>query len=78
MARSRKKPLAQLEHGTRIYEPSSSKARYRVVANDPNSGDCYTSASLAAVDDAIADGVDAINYSISGATDTVVDLERLR
>ena len=39
MARSRKKPLAQLEHGTRIYEPSSSKARYRVVANDPNSGD---------------------------------------
>jgi integrase len=39
MARSRKKPLAQLEHGTRIYEPSSSKARYRVVANDPVSGD---------------------------------------
>lgn len=39
MARHRKKPLAQLEHGTRIYEPSSAKARYRVVANDPVSGD---------------------------------------
>lgn len=39
MARSRKKPLAQLEHGTRIYEPSSAKARYRVVANDPLTGD---------------------------------------
>jgi integrase len=38
MAR-RKKPLAQLEHGTRIYAPSSGKARYRVVANDPVSGE---------------------------------------
>jgi len=38
MAR-RKKPLAQLEHGTRIYAPSSAKARYRVVANDPVSGE---------------------------------------
>jgi hypothetical protein len=34
-SRYRKKPLAQLEHGTRIYAPSPSEARYRVVANDP-------------------------------------------
>jgi len=35
MSRYRKKPLAQLEHGTRIYEPSSGEPRYRVVAVDP-------------------------------------------
>jgi hypothetical protein len=38
-SRYRKKPLAQLEHGTRIYAPSPSEARYRVVANDPVSGE---------------------------------------
>jgi len=35
----RKKPLAQLEHGTRIYAPSPTEARYRVVATDPVSGE---------------------------------------
>jgi hypothetical protein len=35
----RKKPLAQLEHGTRIYAPSAGESRYRVVANDPVSGE---------------------------------------
>jgi integrase len=35
----RKKPLAQLEHGTRIYAPSPSEHRYRVVATDPVSGE---------------------------------------
>jgi hypothetical protein len=39
MPRYRKKPLAQLEHGTRIYAPSASEARYRVVGNDPVSGE---------------------------------------
>jgi hypothetical protein len=39
MPRYRKKPLAQLEHGTRIYAPSTSEARYRVVATDPVSGE---------------------------------------
>jgi integrase len=38
MPRYRKKPLAQLEHGTRIYAPSPNEARYRVVATDPVSG----------------------------------------
>ena len=35
----RKKPLAQLEHGTRIYTPSPTETRYRVVATDPVSGE---------------------------------------
>jgi hypothetical protein len=39
MPRYRKKPLAQLEHGTRIYAPSPAEVRYRVVATDPLSGD---------------------------------------
>jgi hypothetical protein len=33
-SRYRKKPLAQLEHGTRIIAPSPGEARYRVVATD--------------------------------------------
>ena len=37
--RYRKKPLAQLEHGTRIYAPSPREARYRVAATDPVSGE---------------------------------------
>ena len=55
--------------------PAAKIAAYKVCFsdNDPDSGDCYTSSSLAAIDDAIADGVDVINYSISGATSTVVD-----
>jgi hypothetical protein len=39
MPRYRKKPLAQLEHGSRIYAPSAGEARYRVVATDPVSGE---------------------------------------
>lgn len=31
----RKKPLAQFEHGTRIYAPSGGESRYRIVATDP-------------------------------------------
>jgi integrase len=39
MPRYRKKPLAQLEHGTRIYAPSAGETRYRVVTTDPTSGE---------------------------------------
>jgi subtilisin family serine protease len=55
--------------------PAAKIAAYKVCFddNDPDTGDCFTGATLAAVDDAIADGVDVINYSISGATDTVID-----
>ena len=37
-AKYRKKPLAQFEHGTRIYAPSTGETRYRVVATDPETG----------------------------------------
>ena len=59
--------------------PAARIAAYKVCYSDddPDSGDCFTSASVAAIDDAIADGVDVINYSISGATDTTVDLVEL-
>src|SRR5919106_2620352 len=46
-SRYRKKPFAQLEHGTRIYAPSPGEARYRIVTTDPTSGErifvkCHT------------------------------------
>jgi subtilisin family serine protease len=55
--------------------PAAKIAAYKVCFsdNDPDSGDCFTSSSLLAIDDAVADGVDVINYSISGAQATVVD-----
>lgn len=55
--------------------PGAKLAIYKVCweDTDPDTGGCYNSAILAAIDDAIADGVDAINFSISGALDTVVD-----
>lgn len=55
--------------------PAAKIAAYKVCFNDtdPDTGGCYTSSTLDAVDDAISDNVDVINYSISGATTTVVD-----
>jgi hypothetical protein len=55
--------------------PGSQLAIYKVCFEnvDPDLSGCATSASLAAIDDAVADGVDVINYSISGALDTVID-----
>ncbi len=35
MARYRKKPLVQFEHGTKIYSPTSGEPYYRIVAPDP-------------------------------------------
>ncbi len=55
--------------------PAAKIAVYKVCweDKDPDSGGCYTDAILGAIDDAVADGVDVLNFSISGATDTVVD-----
>ena len=55
--------------------PAARIAAYKVCveAENPDDSGCPTSASLAAIDDAVADGVDVINYSISGAQETVVD-----
>ena len=49
--------------------PAARIAAYKVCFDDddPDTGGCYTSDSVAAIDDAVADGVDVINYSISGA-----------
>ena len=54
--------------------PAAKIASYKVCyTNRSGSNGCYTSAILAAVDDAITDGVDVLNYSISGSQETVVD-----
>ena len=55
--------------------PAAKIAVYKVCweDTDPATGGCYTDAILGAIDDAVADGVDVLNFSISGATDTVVD-----
>ena len=37
-SRSRKRPLAQFEHGTRIHQPTAGEPRYRVVSTDPVTG----------------------------------------
>ncbi|MHA7190089.1 S8 family serine peptidase [Arthrobacter sp. MDT2-16] len=41
--------------------------------NDPATGGCYSSAAIAAINQAILDGVDVLNYSISGSTTTTTD-----
>jgi len=55
--------------------PAAKLAIYKVCweDTDPDTGGCYTSDSVAAINQAVIDGVDVINYSISGATNTVVD-----
>ena len=40
---------------------------------DPETGGCYTSASVAAIEKAIENNVDVINYSISGNNTSIVD-----
>jgi hypothetical protein len=37
-SRSRKRPLAQFEHGTRIHPPTPGEPRFRVVSTDPVTG----------------------------------------
>lgn len=55
--------------------PAAKVAAYKVCFddNDEDTGDCFTSSILDAIDDAVNDGVDVLNFSISGARDTVVD-----
>jgi subtilisin family serine protease len=50
--------------------PRARIAMYKVCWEtlDPNVGGCFTSDSVAAIDQAVADGVDVINFSISGTT----------
>ena len=55
--------------------PAAKLSIYKICweDDDPNSGGCYGSSAIEAIDQAIADGVDVLNYSISGATDTTTD-----
>lgn len=52
--------------------PAARIAVYKVCWNAGDGG-CATSDSVAAIDAAVADGVDVINFSISGSLDTVYD-----
>jgi subtilisin family serine protease len=55
--------------------PAAKIAVYKICWEDdnPNTGGCYTSASVDAINQAILDGVDVLNYSISGSTTTTTD-----
>ncbi len=55
--------------------PAAKVASYKVCweEEDPEAGGCSSSDSVAAIDAAVKDGVDVINYSISGALDDPVD-----
>jgi hypothetical protein len=50
--------------------PRARVAAYKACWEKPDHSqvDCFTSDTVAAIDQAVADGVDAINYSISGTT----------
>lgn len=47
--------------------PRARIAAYKVCWQTPSGGSCYNSDSVAAIDQAVADGVDVINFSISGS-----------
>ena len=55
--------------------PAAKLSVYKVCWEDdnPDTGGCYSSASVAAINQAILDGVDVLNYSISGSTSTTTD-----
>ncbi|WP_380166983.1 S8 family peptidase [Jannaschia sp. R86511] len=59
--------------------PGAKLAVYKVCweDDDPDTGGCYTADSISAIEQAVIDGVDVINYSISGTTTTVVDAVEL-
>lgn len=55
--------------------PEAKVSVYKVCweDKDPDTGGCYGTASVAAIEQAIIDGVDVLNYSISGSNNSVVD-----
>ena len=61
--------------------PAADLAVYKVCWEDDDddaaTGGCYTGDSVKAIEQAVIDGVDVLNYSISGTTTTVVDAVEL-
>ncbi|HEX9773583.1 MAG TPA: S8 family peptidase [Steroidobacteraceae bacterium] len=54
--------------------PRARIAAYKVCwADQPTGGGCFGSDSVAAIDQAVADGVDVINFSISGSRTSFLD-----
>ncbi|WP_158674272.1 S8 family serine peptidase [Pseudokineococcus lusitanus] len=55
--------------------PAAKVAVYKVCHSSslPNVGGCFTTDSVAAIDQAVLDGVDVLNFSISGSTTTSLD-----
>ncbi|MFJ6027712.1 S8 family peptidase [Pseudarthrobacter sp. NPDC092424] len=55
--------------------PAAKVSVYKICweDNNPNTGGCYTSASLEAIEAALKDGVDVLNYSISGNNSSTTD-----
>jgi len=55
--------------------PAAKIAAYKVCweDTDPATGGCYTSAIVDAIDAAVSDGVDVLNFSISGSNTTILD-----
>lgn len=55
--------------------PAAKLSVYKICweDNDPDTGGCYSSSAVAAINQAILDGVDVLNYSISGSTATTTD-----
>jgi len=53
--------------------PRARIAAYKVCWQTPEGGSCYNSDSIKAIDQAVADGVDVINFSISGTRTNFAD-----
>ena len=53
--------------------PRARIAAYKVCWQTATTGSCFTSDSVAAIDQAVADGVDVINFSISGSRTNFLD-----
>ncbi|HSL30219.1 MAG TPA: S8 family serine peptidase [Anaerolineales bacterium] len=53
--------------------PRARIASYKVCWQTPAGGSCFSSDSVAAIDQAVADGVDVINFSISGSRTNFLD-----
>jgi len=55
--------------------PAAKVSVYKICweDKDPDTGGCYSSSSVQAIEQAIIDGVDVLNYSISGNNNSVVD-----